>query len=628
MQVPFFKLLFKRLLLAYGIYAACRIAFIAFNYYAFTNQGLGVLIQTFFYGLLFDTSAIIYTHAVFIFLHIIPIPLRHHPVYGKILKIYFISVNSIAVLLNLIDTGYYPFSGKRSGLELLNMKQDIADQAITYLIDYWYLTGLLIIFIWLLSKLYNQTGTEPPKMKNPTKQILKESLLILPIAALTFLGARGGWNLKPLGVFDAARLVKPEMVSATINTPFQMIMTVQQTGIKEVFWMPETEALNYFNPEKKKTNGTNVRKNIVLIIAESLGKEYVGHYNNGKGYTPFIDSLIGVSISFEHAYANGKRSITGLPAIMASMPSWMEDAYTSSYYQSNRLLSIGGYLQQAGYHASFYHGARNGSMSFDNFIGITKGGHYYGLNEYPDEKDFDGHWGIYDGPYLQYFCKEIGTHPKPFFATLFTLSSHHPYAIPPTLKNKYKDGTLPIHKSVAYTDDAIRDFFRCAASQPWFKETIFIVTADHSAENEQPAYQSMEGMYRIPFIIFDPAQPKRKQINKTVQQLDLLPTILELSGYNGKYFGFGESAIDSLGGGFAIQYYNNIYQLIQYPYVLLMTNGEPFFLGNVEEDITMQTNLLASEKEIALKLEKQLKAVIQTYNSRLTKNKTYISDNN
>ncbi|MFN5883732.1 MAG: LTA synthase family protein, partial [Bacteroidota bacterium] len=79
MQVPFFKLLFKRLLLAYGIYAACRIAFIAFNYYAFTNQGLGVLIQTFFYGLLFDTSAIIYTHAVFIFLHIIPIPFRHHP---------------------------------------------------------------------------------------------------------------------------------------------------------------------------------------------------------------------------------------------------------------------------------------------------------------------------------------------------------------------------------------------------------------------------------------------------------------------------------------------------------------------------------------------------------------------
>jgi phosphoglycerol transferase MdoB-like AlkP superfamily enzyme len=628
MQLPFIKLLFKRLLLAYGIYMACRIAFIAFNYYAFSNQGLGVLIESFFYGLLFDSSAIIYTHAVFIYLHIIPIPSRHHPMYGKFLKMYFISVNSIAVLLNLIDTGYYPFSGKRSGLELLNMKQDIADQAITYLLDYWYLAILLFIFIWIVNKLYDKTGVIPPKTKTRTKQILIESLLILPFTGLAFLGARGGWNLKPLGVFDAARLVKPEMVSATINTPFQMIMTVQQTGINEVFWLPETEVLKYFNPEKKKTISSNATKNIVLIIAESLGKEYVGHYNNGKGYTPFIDSLIGVSTSFEHAYANGKRSITGLPAIMASMPSWMEDAYTSSYYQSNRLLSIGGYLQKAGYHTSFYHGARNGSMSFDNFIGITKGGNYYGLNEYPNQHDFDGHWGIYDGPYLQYFCKEICANPKPFFATLFTLSSHHPYAIPSILKDKYKDGSLPIHKSIAYTDDAIREFFRNAASQPWYTETIFIITADHSAENEQPTYQSMEGMYRIPFIIFNPTQPNYKQIKKTVQQLDMLPTILEISGYKGNYFSFGESALDSSSKGCAIQYYNNIYQMVQYPYVLLMTNGEAFYLGNAEADATMQVNLLANEKQIAIEMAKQLKAVIQTYNNRLVKNKTYVPDNN
>ncbi len=628
MQVPFIKLLFKRLLVAYGIYMICRIIFIGFNYYAFSNQNSTILIQCFYYGLLFDTSAIIYTHALFILLHIIPLPFRYHPVYNKFLKIYFLTVNTLAVLFNLIDTGYYPFSGKRSGLELLNMKQDIIDQATTYIRDYWYLTILLIAGVWLMNKLYNKTG----QVQQPaTKQLKHKSIewaLILPVAALAFIGARGGWNLKPLGVFDAARLVKPEMVSATINTPFQVIMSVQQTGVEELQLITETEAAKLYNPEKYKNINPVKGKNIVLIIVESLGKEYIGYYNNKKGYTPFIDSLIEISTSCEHAYANGKRSITGLPSIMASMPSWMEDAYTSSFYQSNRLFSIGGYLKSAGYDASFYHGARNGSMSFDNFISITNGGSYFGLNEYPYRNDFDGHWGIYDGPYLQYFCHEMTKKQTPFFATVFTLSSHHPYAIPPELKNKFRDGTLPIHKSIAYTDEAIRQFFTTASAQSWYKETIFIITADHSAENEKPEYQSMEGMYRIPLIIFNPSDAKKQTIAKTVQQLDILPGIIELSGFKGKYFSFGNSIFDSTTGNYAIQYYNNIYQIIQFPYVLLMTKGEAFYLGNVNEDPAMQQNLLETEKEIALTLEKQLKAVIQTYNSRLIRNKTYVSESN
>ncbi len=617
-KFPFQTLLLKRLLLAYGIYTACRVAFVIFNFNTFSHQDFSTLLKTFYYGLLFDTSAIIYTNAIFIFLHLIPLPFRHKNFYQIFLKIYFITINSVAVLLNLSDTGYYPFSGKRSGLEILNIKQDIFNHWLSYVTDYWHLTLLLAGAVWGINKLYNLTG----KSEKQPVHYFTESFILIVSSALCFLGARGGWNLKPLNTFDAARLVKPEMVSATINTPFQMLMTVQQIGVQRVSFMSDEEAESLVNPVQIISNKTAKKKNIVLLIVESMGKEYVGYYNNGKGYTPFIDSLISVSTSFENAYANGKRSITALPSILASMPSLMADAYTNSYYQSNKLQSIGGYLQGIGYQSLFFHGAKNGSMSFDNFIGISNGGKYFGLNEYPDEKDFDGHWGVYDEPYLQYVCRQISQTDTPFFATAFTLSSHHPYSIPDDKKHLFKGGTLPIHQSVEYTDYSLRQFFETAKKQAWYDNTIFIITADHSAENETHTYANMEGMHRVPLFMFEPQNPQGKTISNTTQHLDILPLVLNKIGYSGKYFSFGRNPLDTTQQGFAVQFPNDIYQIAEYPWVLQLSNGEAFQLLNVEADT--QPNLIDKEKEKAEALSKKLKAFIQIYNTRLIENRTSV----
>ncbi len=619
MKFPFQQLLLKRLLLAYAIYTVCRILFISFNLSSYSNQDFQTIFQAFLYGLVFDTSAIVYTNALFIFMHILPLGIRKNHIYQLFLKWYFIVVNSAALLLNLADTGYYPFSGKRSGMELFTIKQDIADQLVSYITDYWYLTLALAFLIFAIIKIYNSIKTSVP---DEGKKMV-EWLLIPVWIGLSILGARGGWNLKPVSPFDAARMVKPEMVSATINTPFQMIISIQQTGVEEVNFMPAEKAKKLYNPVKSPSPKTIPSgKNIVLIIVESLGKEYIGYYNNGKGYTPFIDSLIGISTHFENAYANGKRSITGLPAVIASMPSWMEDAYTGSFYQSNRLVSTGGYLQQMGYEASFYHGARNGSMSFDNFISITNGGRYSGLNEYPRKEDYDGSWGIFDDPYLQYIAREMNTRKQPFFTGIFTLSSHHPYRIPENVQHLFKGGTLPIHRSIEYADYSLKRFFETASNMPWFKNTVFVITADHSAENETPAYQTMEGLYRIPLIIYDPSQKKQLTITKTVQQIDMLPAMLTIAGYNKPYFAFGNNPLDTTEKGYAIQYNNNIYQIVEYPYVLFMANSNPFLLWDLTQDTKTQVNLMATKKEKAAELTDRLKAVIQTYNYRLIKNKT------
>lgn len=621
MKFPFQLLLIRRLLLAYAIYSICRLLFISFNYTTYSNQDLSTLAGTFFYGLLFDTSAIVYTHAYFILLHIIPLPFRNNKYYQRFLTYSFLLINGAAILLNLADTGYYPFSGKRSGIELFHIQQDILDQLFSYLTDYWYLTLILLAAFVLMYKAYKRTVQSTTQV--PVSY--KEWLLVPLWLGLCFIGARGGWNLKPITPFDAARMVKPEMVSATINTPFQMIISIQQIGVEPVNYMSDSEAIKAFNPIKQPAaNQQPTNKNIVLLIVESLGKEYVGYHNNGKGYTPFIDSLMQFSLVFDNAYANGKRSVTGLPSIVASMPSLMEDAYSGSFYQSNKLISVGGYLQHLGYDASFYHGAKNGSMSFDNFISITNGGSYFGLNEYPHQKDFDGSWGISDGPYLQYVAEELGKKKQPFYSGIFTLSSHHPYHIPESEQHLFEEGTLPIHKSIRYADYCLRRFFEKAATMPWYANTIFIITADHSAENEKAAYQSLEGIYRIPLFIFDPSNPVQQRNSKTTQQLDILPAILQLAGYPKPYFSFGNNPFDTTEQGFAIQYSNNIYQIIDYPFALFMSNGQPFMLCNIEKDVNMKENLLTSDTILAAQLTTKLKAFIQTYNDRLIRNKTTV----
>ncbi|MES2558789.1 MAG: LTA synthase family protein [Bacteroidota bacterium] len=614
MNLTNIHILLKRLFWVYILYTLSRVVFFVVNFSFLQQFHATEIVGSFLVGLRFDTTAIIYTNGVFILLHILPHPFRSHSLYQKILKWLFIIVNSLALLLNLIDAGYYQFSGKRSGAELLSMRKDISDQGVQYIKDYWYLALLLVGTIWILFRVYPKY----PTTKQPLKiSYLMESILFIGCCGLMILGARGSIGLKPLNTLDAARLTQPGLAALTLNTPFQFIMTVQQTGVAEKRYMSIKAAASRFNFMHLNPDAQPTRKNIVLIIVESLGKEYVGLYNNGKGYTPFLDSLAHYSTVYQHAYANGKRSIEGIPAIVAAMPSLMDNDYMNSYYQSNALESTGGLLQAIGYQTSFYHGGKNGTMSFDNFISATKAGTYYGANEYPDPKDNDGNWGVYDEPYLQYFSRQLDKGSKPFFSTVFTLSSHHPYNIPEAQKGLFPEGSLPIHKTIRYVDFALKRFFETAQQSPWYENTVFIITADHSSTNEQANYASMEGMYRIPLLVFDPTHPVVQLISKTTQQIDLMPQILNIAGYGKPYFSFGLSSSDS--NGFAIQYINNVYQFIQHPYVLQFDGDKTVHFYKLNnKDVLEECN----EADRRMVMENSVKAFIQQYNAALIHNQT------
>lgn len=624
MRIPWhIALLLKRLLLVLVVFTLLRLVFIMVNHH-YLQFGVVDNLLAFYYGLRFDISALVYLNGLFILLSLLWFNFTKTNLYQNILKVIYVTINATAVFLNLVDTGYIVFSGKRSGVEVFNLSSELDGVVLNYLIDFWYLLLLLVAFIALLIFCY-------PKIKNiAIEKVSAANRLFWIIFILTFavLGARGGIRLLPINTFDAARMLNSNMVPVIVNTPFNMLMSLQQRGLEPLSFMGEKQAADIYSCEKK-LNLNKTGKNIVLLIVESLGKEYVGAYTGKKTYTPFIDSLMQYSKVYLHAYANGKRSIEGIPAIMAAMPSMLQGDYISSYYQANKLNSTGSYLNHLGYDCSFYHGGKNGTMSFDNFLALTNGGAYFGLNQYPQaEKDYDGHWGIYDKPYLSYVANELKQKATPFFASIFTLSSHHPYSIPEQEAGIYDRGTLPIHASIGYADNSLRNFFAEAKKQPWYSNTVFYLVADHSAENETEKFRTMAGKFEIPLIRFDPNNSIAVSDSSTIQQTDIMGLILADAGFNGTYFSFGSA--QGKQSGFAIQKTDGFYQLIRWPYIYQISEGsfKPLGFYCLKDDELMQKNLINARvyQEEIKGFDIFVKAFLQQYHQRLISNQTFVKD--
>ncbi len=619
-----FELLGKRFGLALLAATLLRLLFFIFNSY-FLQFPVAEILGAFVYGILYDVSALIYLHSLFIFIHLLPYSVFKHKITQGVLRILFVFFQGVFTLFNLLDTGYFPISGRRSGLDLFLMGKELDGMKTAYVVDYWYLFVLLFSLIWVQYKAYQKIGfrSEPKEDKAP--HFVWQLLARLVLVALLIIGVRGGVQLIPLNTFDAARQTRPELVSLVVNTPFNMIISSQQSGLSERKYMSEEQAALWFRPKTQLPEAGKGKRNIVLIVVESLGKEYCGFYNNGKGYTPFLDSLMGCSEVFTHAYANGKKSIEGIPAILSSMPSWMQTPYLSSYYQSNYLGGIGNNLQEIGYSAAFYHGGKNGTMSFDNFIALSNAGNYFGSNEYPNKADLDGNWGVFDKPYLAYFANELGTLPAPFFGTVFTLSSHHPYTLPAGDENKYPKGTLPIHATIGYADDALRQFFYLASQQPWYDETTFIITADHSADNETPYYQSNQGRFEIPLLKYVPHSAHGSLNETTVSHADILNLVMQEVGYDKPFYSFGTYLKKEAAMPVAIQFQDRYFQAIHWPWVYQFDGENALGLYQVSQDSLMRNNLLFEEEYAGMRdsLAHMTKAVVQWYSNDIIANKAF-----
>ncbi|MES2838323.1 MAG: sulfatase-like hydrolase/transferase [Bacteroidota bacterium] len=607
----------KQIAFLFLLYAVLRTLFL-FIHFSEWELSFTELISIYLHGLQFDGVTIAFANITYLLIYFLPLEYFLKSTYPFVKKYLFILLNIPFILLNCIDLAYYSFSGKRITADFISTSKDITNQIGSYVIDYWWIVIILLVFIYFLNKIIKHT-TSNLQIQFTTKNKLLNLIIWIPFL---FLIARGSLNYKPLHNFDANNYVKNINAPLVLNSAFTFIKTLDTEPINELNYFTESELSKIYSPFHKPNNKEQNKKNVVVIVLESFSKEYVGFLNNGNGYTPFLDSLANHSLIFTNFYANGRRSNEGIPAIIAGIPHLMEANFIASNYGSNQFCGLGTYLAEMNYNTSFFHGGVNGTMSFDSFSKLSGFTNYFGKNEYNGkDDDYDGNWGIYDEEYFNFFCNKLNSFKTPFASVFFSLSSHHPYNIPLKHKNKFPKGKSEIHESIGYADYALAQFFKQAKQTEWYKNTLFVITADHTSITNVYYYQTALGEYQIPLLIFSPSDSTiigSKDILS--QQIDILPTVLDYVGYNKNYFAFGNSLFDAEADRFAIQQKNG-FQLVYKDFLFQYANDNNANLFDIKNDSLLQNPIHDKNNENYKISERKLKAILQSFNNSLIRNK-------
>ncbi len=592
-----------------------------------------------FYGTRFDISAIMVTNVLYFFLVMLPVPIWEMPKWEKVTHRLFVWVNATVFLFELSDWAYFPFNHKRATADVLDMvtrKGDFFSLLPTFIVDYWYVPIAWVVLVFLLSRanrwIMKQTPLVAPAIVSKKLVVGLQVLFMCLFTGLIVLSIRGGVQLKPIMITDAMKYTDNENVPVVLNTPFSIISSLSNNELKEVHYMSLAEQKKYVDPVKQYHRQNDKRPNVVVIILEGFSKEFTS-LGSGQSFTPFLDSLMGISLNCTDAYANGLRSAEGIPAIIAGIPALMEEPVTTSVYGTNKITALPGILKKQGYQSAFYHGGTNGTMSFDLFCANAGYDKYYGRREYNNEKDYDGNWGIWDEPFLQYFAEGISKMQQPFFATVFTLSSHPPYKLPKQYEGSISKSKIAMEPVVRYADMSLRKFFATAARQPWFSNTLFVITADHTATMMQEPkrkgrHNKNMGLYAIPILFYAPGDSLLAgEHAKPVQQIDILPTVLDYVGYQQPFFALGSSVISD-SKGVVVNAVHSSYTFYTDGYLLVTNDVKPKGLFSYPTDSLYRTNLLTRKPVIVKERVSYLKAFIQAYTNALVRDEMHIPVSN
>ena len=676
----YYLLIIWRLLLAYIIYTLCRAVFLIYNLDLLQPMSGADLWNIFRGGLMFDTTAILYTNILYLVLSFIPAPFVFNRIYQKILRILYVTVNFICVCMNLGDTVYFPFSMRRVSMTFFSeFTGDINFGTIFLesLAMFWYITLigiiLLLLLIWLSGSCKHikspayaartadaattagaaitagaaTTATAASALSLPQRRRAMwralgiQALALIITAPLFIIGVRGGATrtMRPITLSNAGDFVQVAIhTQAVLNTPFSIIRTIGKAKFtKQNFYPTEAALEQVFTPIKNLPDGTTAqtlqangtaasasirtkegpalqdshfvpalqleegatvgsKRNIVILIVESFAAENMSFLNPElpESLTPFLDSLSREGLLCTNAFANGRKSIDAVPSILASMPSLIT-SFAVTPYATNDLNGLPDILKEMGYYCAFLHGAPNNSMGIRAVSHLCGVDNYYGKTEFGDDSKFDGAWGIWDEYFLPFAANTIGTFKEPFCASIFTLSSHHPFKLPKEYEGVFPQGETDLQRVTPYTDMSLRKFFEQARKSDWYKNTIFVITPDHSTlTGHAPKYKTPIWSTSIPIIFYAPGFIKPGRYNAPVQQLDIMPTLLGLLNYNKPYFAFGRDLNrDSTLQPFVINYGTNQFQLIQGDTLLVRDNKSLVAAYYYKTDSLLLNNLLA-----------------------------------
>lgn len=545
----------------------------------------------------------------------------------RLVAVLLLSIINLPLLaVNMIDLAYYRFNLRRSTVDLFRVATDSFHALGAFWKTWWYLFVLFIVLSSVSVIIFNHILKENGDHK---EGYLKRNLLpCFCFLLVTGLLARGV-SERPIIPSTPLLYLPAQYQALATNSTMTILYSLvkRQTILKEKNYYPVSGLDTLFSIRHQLKSAEPFNKmNVVVFIMESFAKEYADDGDPLRAKTPFIDSIMAESIICNNAYANGLESNKGIVALLGGIPPFFDEPFYYSSYSNNSIRGMGTLLKEEGYNTNFFMGAGYDHFGFARFSKMLGIDNYYSMNDYGNNSHYDGNWGIYDHYFLPYAARQLVKKKSPFLSVIFNISTHFPNKLPDSLKAQFTiKGQDASQNSISYFDYSLRLFFDIIKNETWYKKTIFVFSADHNIFLHGREKAGLYKNFRIPIFFHLPGQRIHQLIDKPVQQLDIVPTILDMLHYQRPFMSFGQPVSDK-GPGIVFNHFGDLYQAIDSSYLFGYNEKteEPAYLYNFRSDTMLAKDLLLKGQppdQHAEKMEEYLRAVLQCFNYSMIKNK-------
>jgi phosphoglycerol transferase MdoB-like AlkP superfamily enzyme len=576
------------------LFTLCRIAFLGYHLPKLAGFSPATLLGIFAYGLYIDLSTSCY---LLVIPYLLWVAHRFIPFQGagRLTRIYTFGMLLLVSLITVTDLHAYREFGAKLNAQTLaylrHPREAFASVSSSPLLLLFSLVALLtvagvLLYVRICPDLYR-------KRRSVSALALGvRAALSLLVAALIFLGIRGSVGVAPMNpsfvYFSTEQFANHAALNASWNLLYDTKYYLRHRGNSFVY-LPQAEMLARTDrllgrgaPNDTERILSSERPNIVVFILESWTADVIGALGAERGITPFFDELAGGGLLFTDFYANGYRSSFGIPAVLAGYPSNPEGSVLNHPLKMERLPTLGGSLKRAGYATQFHYGGDDRFDDMNAFIVHSGFQKVVNRNDFA-KKDMNSKWGAQDHVLFGRVLDDLKGERTPFFSAMFTLSSHEPFEVPMETVYKGSDEVNLFKNAVHYSDRSLKGFFARARQESWYKNTLFVLVADHGHSLPLQRSNAQPERYRIPLLLYgEVLKPQYRGARRANlgSQADIAATLLAQLGLPHDDYLWSNNLLNRHRQDFA--YYNF------YTGFALCTPGQTTVFDNVSKKVILR----------------------------------------
>ncbi|NOR57870.1 MAG: sulfatase-like hydrolase/transferase [Sulfurimonas sp.] len=576
-------------------------------------------LKSFFMGIRVDV-ALIFTFTSLIWLVLLlPFKFTTNKIYRSLLGVLWGIILGAIVFFNIGDILYFGFVNRHLNNELSLIGNDVGiliDMVIDfYLIQTLFGTLFYFLIIYTFYKLFNAD------IKNKViKQ--KEWANMLLVIIIAFVGIRGKLDGISFGTSDAFAVNKVSSGNLALNGFFCFyrggtIHNVNHSAVKPEKAIQKVKENLYskkftfiddrFPLMRRSTATTKNDYNIVIIMIESLSAKYLDALaDNDFKVTPSLDRLAQEGQLYTNFYANGQRSQEGLTSLYAGLtqPVGFEnlgeglELYNPSY--------LGDIAHKNGYSTLAMQSSDRGSFRVDKLSSLAGFSEYYGAEDIEETGSESGqpNYGAWDGNGFRFLSSKLEKIKEPFISFFFTASTHSPFYSPGKQWEKYPHDTKSENgylNTVNYVDSQIKEFMEASKKEPWFDRTIFIFTADHTNHTQLSNAKDIKPLnvnlneFHVPLIIYAPKIIKPKRSGIMSSHNDIIPTIIDILGWQTPFTTIGNSLID--------ESVKNRFAFVKMGNIVGIDDGKGSIFYNFNSLISKKGSISKNNEELLLSID-------------------------